>query len=175
VVGLVLDRDGFAITHEIFAGNTQDQTTLATMLDRLGERVELKPGSTVVIDRGMAFDENIADIKQRKLHYVVASRQPERDRWLAEFDDTDGFIPVLRQPSPLNPAQKKTSIEVKICIGDDEEKTDVLCRSEQRIGKDRPIRVKQQGRLLADIEKLAQRVATKSSSRPIKSTRQSDD
>jgi Transposase DDE domain len=121
VVGLVLNRDGFASTHEIFAGNTQDQTTLATMLDRLGEHVELKPGSTVVIDRGMAFDENIADIKQRKLHYVVASRQPERDRWLAEFDDTDGFIPVLRQPSPLNPAQKKTSIEVKICTGDDEE------------------------------------------------------
>src|SRR5213594_657205 len=112
VVGLVLNRDGFAITHEIFAGNAQDRTTLATMLDRLGERVDLKEGSTVVIDRGMAFDENIADIKKRKLHYVVASRQPERDRWLADFDDTDGFTPVLRQPSPLNPAQKKTTIEV---------------------------------------------------------------
>ena len=75
------------------------------------ERVELKQGQTVVIDRGMAFDENIADIKHRKLHYIVASRQPERDRWLADFDDTDGFTRlVLRQPSPLNPAQKKTSI-----------------------------------------------------------------
>src|SRR2546426_82336 len=69
VVGLVLNRDGFAITHEIFAGNAQDRTTLATMLDRLGERVDLKEGSTVVIDRGMAFDENIADIKKRKLRY----------------------------------------------------------------------------------------------------------
>ena len=28
VVGLVLNRDGFAITHEIFAGNAQDRTTL---------------------------------------------------------------------------------------------------------------------------------------------------
>jgi transposase len=168
LVGLVLNRDGFAITHEIFAGNAQDRTTLATMLDRLGERVELKQGSTVVIDRGMAFDENIADIKQRKLHYIVASRQPERDRWLAEFDDTDGFTPVLRQPSPLNPAQKKTSIEVKICTGDDDEQTYVLCRSEQRIAKDRAIRVKQQGRLLADIEKLAQRVASQKLVKPNK-------
>ena len=168
VVGLVLNRDGFAITHEIFAGNAQDRTTLATMLDRLGERVELKQGSTVVIDRGMAFDENIADIKQRELHYIVASRQPERDRWLADFDDTDGFTLVLRQPSLLNPAQKKTSIEVKICTGDDDEQTYVLCRSEQRIAKDRAIRVKQQGRLLADIEKLAQRVASQKLVKPNK-------
>jgi transposase len=168
VVGLVVDRDGFAITHEIFAGNTQDRTTLATMLDRLGERVGLTEGSTVVIDRGMAFDENIADIKKRKLHYVVASRQPERDRWLADFDDTDGFTPVLRQPSPLNPAQKKTTIEVKLCGGDDEAQTYVLCRSEQRVSKDRAIRTKQEARLLADIEKLAQRVANKKLVKPAK-------
>ncbi len=168
VVGLVLNRDGFAITHEIFAGNAQDRTTLATMLDRLGERVDLKEGSTVVIDRGMAFDENIADIKKRKLHYVVASRQPERDRWLADFDDTDGFTPVLRQPSPLNPAQKKTTIEVKTCGSDDAEQTYVLCRSEQRIGKDRAIRTKQEARLLADIEKLSRRVANKKLVKPDK-------
>jgi transposase len=161
VMGLVVDRDGFAITHEIFAGNTQDHTTLAAMLDRLGERVGLTEGATVVIDRGMAFDENIADIKKRKLHYIVASRQPERDRWLADFDDTDGFAPVLRQPSPLNPAQNKTTIEVKICGGDDDGHTYVLCRSEQRIAKDRAIRIKQEARLLADIDKLAKRVVDK--------------
>jgi hypothetical protein len=60
------------------------------MLDRLGERVELKQGATVVVDRGMAFDDNLADIKARKLHHIVASRQPERNQWLAEFEDTDG-------------------------------------------------------------------------------------
>jgi transposase len=159
VVGLVLNRDGFAITHEIFPGNAQDRTTLATMLDRLGERVRLQEGSTVVIDRGMAFDANIADIKKRKLHYIVASRQPERDRWLADFDDTDGFTPVLREPSPLNPAQKKTMIEVKTCSGEGDEQTYVLCRSEQRIAKDRAIRTKQEVRLIADIEKLSRRIA----------------
>jgi hypothetical protein len=113
VVGLVVNRDGFPITHEVFAGNTRDHTTLATMLDRLSERAGLKKGATVVIDRGMAYDENIAELTKRNLHYVVASRQPERDRWLADFEDTDGFTPVLRQPSPLNPAQKKSTIEVK--------------------------------------------------------------
>src|SRR5713101_347060 len=157
VVGLVVNRDGFPIAHEVFAGNTQDRTTLAAMLDLLVERAGLKEGATVVVDRGMAFDDNIAEIKRRKLHYVVASRQPERDRWLADFEDTEGFTPVLRQPSPLNPGQKKTTIEVKTHV--DGEQTYVLCRSEQRIAKDRAIRTKQEGRLRVDLDKLAQRVA----------------
>ena len=150
MVGLVVNRDGFPITHEVFAGNTRDHTTLATMLDRLSERAGLKEGATVVIDRGMAYDENIAELTKRNLHYVVASRQPERDRWLADFEDTDGFTPVLRQPSPLNP-QVKTRI--------DDAQTYVLCRSEQRIAKDRAIRAKHEERLRADIDKLTQRIA----------------
>ena len=157
VVALAVSREGFPITHEVFAGNTQDRKTLATMLDCLTQRVGLQEGATVVIDRGMAFDDNIAEITARKLHYVVASRQPERDRWLADFEDTDGFVPVLRQPSPLNPGQKKTTIEVKTRV--DAEHTYVLCRSQQRIAKDRAIRVKHEGRLRADIDKLAQRIA----------------
>ncbi|MGB7102252.1 MAG: IS1634 family transposase [Xanthobacteraceae bacterium] len=159
VVGLVVSREGFPITHEVFAGNTQDRTTLAAMLDRLAERAGLRQGATVVVDRGMAFDDNLAEITDRKLHYVVASRQPERDRWLADLEDTDGFAPVLRQPSPLNPAQKKTTIEVKTRV--DGGKTYALCRSEQRIAKDRAIRTKQEGRLRADLDRLAKRVAEK--------------
>ena len=93
VVGLVVSREGFPITHEVFAGNAQDRTTLAAMLDRLTERAGLAEGSTVVVDRGMAFDDNIAEIKRRKLNYVVASRQPERDRWLADFEDTRRLHP----------------------------------------------------------------------------------
>jgi len=129
------------------------------MLDRLSARAGLQPGATVVVDRGMAFDDNIAEITARKLHYVVASRQPERDRWLAEFEDADGFTPVHRAPSSLNPAQKKTMIEVKTRV--DGARTHVLCRSEQRIAKDRAIRLKQEGRLRADLDRLARRIADK--------------
>ena len=166
VVALVINRDGFAITHEVFAGNTQDRTTLATMLDLLVERAGLTEGATVVVDRGMAFDENIAEIKRRKLHYVVASRQPERDRWLGDFEDTDGFTPVLREPSPRNPGQKKTMIEVK--TRRDGDQTYVLCRSEQRIPKDRAIRTRQEARLRADIDSLAKRVAQRKLVKPAK-------
>ena len=166
VIGLVVNRDGFPIAHEVFTGNTQDRTTLATMLDLLKQRVGLPESSTVVVDRGMAYDDNIAEIKARKLHYLVASRQPERTRWLAEFADPAGFTSVLRQPSLRNPAQQKTRVEVK--IQRDADTTYVLCRSEQRSNKDRAIRTKQEGRLLADLEKLSHRVSAGQLKRPEK-------
>jgi transposase len=166
VVGLVVNRDGFPIAHEVFAGNTQDRTTLATMLDRLKARIGLPEGSTIVVDRGMAYAENIAEITARKLHYLVASRQPERTRWLADFADPAGFTEVLRQPSPHNPAQQKTRVEVKIRRDDDI--TYVLCRSEQRTDKDRAIRTKQEARLLADLDKLSKRVSAGQLKRPEK-------
>ena len=157
MIGLVVNRDGFPIAHEVFAGNTRDDKTLATMLDLLKGRVGLPEGSTVVVDRGMAFDQNLAEIKARKLHYLVASRQPERNRWLADFADPNGFTEVVRQPSPRNPAQRKTRVEVK--IRREQDTTYVLCRSDQRADKDRAIRTKQEDRLLGDIDKLTRRVS----------------
>ena len=130
VVGLVVNRDGFPIAHEVFEGTAQDRTTLGTMLERIDQRVGLKPGQTVVVDRGMAHDDNRKEITDRNLHYLVASRQSERDEWLADFEDAEGFEPVLRQPSPRNPCQKKSRIQVKMRRRDEE--TLVLCLSRER-------------------------------------------
>jgi transposase len=72
---------GFPLAHEIFAGNVQDRKTVGIMLDRMKTRVGLAPGATVVVDRGMAYADNLQEIRDRGLHYVVAARQPERDQW----------------------------------------------------------------------------------------------
>ena len=156
VVGLVLNRDGFPRAHEIYEGNTQDRATVGTMLDVLDARVGLKVGRTVVVDRGMAFDENLQQVIDRKLHYVVAARQPERDQWLAEFDDEEQFEPVIRKPSPRNPLQKKSQVLVKLRRTDNG--TYVLCISDGRVQKDRAIREKHETRLLVDLQKLRVRI-----------------
>ncbi len=156
VVGLVIGREGFPIAHEVFDGNAQDRKTLGRMLDLLKARVGLPEGSTVVVDRGMAYVENLGEIRQRKLHYVVAGRQPERDNWLDEFEDAEGFESVPRQPSPLNPLQKKSVVRVKSILHGGE--MIVLCTSEERVEKDRAIRQKQEGRFLADLDRLQKRI-----------------
>jgi transposase len=156
VVGLVIGREGFPRAHEIFEGNTQDRKTLASMLDLLEKRVGLPEGSTVVVDRGMAFAENIAELRRRKLHYVVAAGQKERDRLLAEFETVDGFEEVIRQPSPRNPSQKKSSVRVKAHLLNNE--TLILCISHERVEKDRAIREKHEGRFLKDLARVQARI-----------------
>ena len=63
VVGLVVNRDGFPVSHEVFEGNIQDRATLGQMLHLLDKRVGLQAGQTVVVDRGMAYQENLQEIR----------------------------------------------------------------------------------------------------------------
>src|SRR5436309_495933 len=156
VVGLVLDRDGFSKAHEVFDGNIQDRSSVNAMLDALEKRTGKKPGATVIVDRGMAYDENLEQIQKRGLHYLVAGLQPERNHWLDELENDDGWEEVLRTPSPRNPFQKKTRVEIKR-----QQKGDVvyiLCRSEGREEKDRAIRETHEAKLVRDLTKLQQRV-----------------
>jgi transposase len=157
VVGLVLDREGFPKAHEVFDGNTQDRESLDPMLDALEKRTGKRPGTTVIVDRGMAYKENLEQIRQRGQHYLVAGRQEERNQWLAELESEEGWEEVVRTPSPRNPFQKKTQVEIK--RRQKGEEIYILCRSQGRKEKDRAIREKQEAKLLVDLTKLQQRVS----------------
>ena len=157
VVGLVIDRDGFPKAHEIFPGNRKDSTTLTEMLDILEKRVGKREGATVVVDRGMAFEGNIDEIKEKGYHYIVATRQQERNEYLDEFEK-GGFSEVIRSVSPTNPSQKKSSVLVKKIQKGDE--LLALCISKGRSEKDKAIREFHQKKLIADLKKLVKRIAT---------------
>jgi len=157
LVGLVIDRDGFPKAHEIFSGERKDSTTLTEMLDTLERRVGKREGATVVVDRGMAFEDNIDEIKERKYHYIVATRQQERNQYLDEFEK-GGFHELLRNTSPTNPAQKKSGVFIKKMEKGNE--LYVLCLSDKRSEKDKAIRESHEKKLLVDLKKLAKRITT---------------
>jgi len=156
LVGLAVNREGFPLAHEVFAGNRHDSTTLEEMLQALDQRVGLRPEQTVVVDRGMAGKANVEQIRARGLHYLVAEPYAERKEWVAEFHDSGAFMAVEREPSPRNPSQKKSTVQVKLRRVDGE--THVLCLSSERKEKDRAIRELHEKRLLAELEKLQKRV-----------------
>jgi len=156
LVGLVLDGDGFPKAHEVWEGNRQDRSTVKEMLASLEKRTGKQAGSTVVVDRGMAYEENLEQIRASGHHYLVASRQPERNSWLAEFESEDQWEEVLRTPSPRNPGQKKSMVRIQ--RRQKGEQVYILCLSEGREAKDRAIREKQEQRLLADLEALKTRI-----------------
>jgi len=147
---------GLPKAHEVFDGNRQDRTTVEEMLKSLEKRTGPKPGSTVVVDRGMAYEENLQQIRARGLHYIVAGRQPERHPWLDEFENDDGWEEIVRTPSPRNPAQKKSRVQVKRRQKDGE--IYILCLSQGREQKDRAIRETHERRLLKDLEAFKARI-----------------
>jgi transposase len=156
LVGLVLDRDGFPKAHEVFEGNRQDRTTVGEMLDSLEKRTGRKPGSTVVVDRGMAYEEDLAALRARGFHYLVAGRQPERNAWLAEFEQGEDWEEMVRTPSPRNPDQEKSRVRIKRRQQGDA--VYILCLSEGRAEKDRAIRESHEQRLKKDWKKLQARI-----------------
>jgi transposase len=156
VVGLVLDRDGFPKAHEVFDGNRQDRSTVDEMLTVLERRTGNKPGSTVIVDRGMAYEENLKQIRGRGHHYIVAGRQAERNEWLDDIENEEEWEEVIRLPSPHNPFQKKSSVQVKRRTKQGE--VYILCISAGREEKDRAIRVKHEERLIKDLQGLKARV-----------------
>ena len=166
VVGLVLDRDGFPKAHEVFAGNCQDRVSLDHMLGQLEQRSGRHGGATVIVDRGMAYEENLAQIRARGHHYLVASRQSERQAFFDELEDEHGWQELIRQPSPRNPGQKKSRVWIK--RAETAEHLYVLCRSEGRKAKDQAIRLKQEKRLLADLARLEKRIDAGRLKRPEK-------
>ena len=88
----------------------------------------------------------------------MASRPGERIEHLDAFEDAAGWQELVREPSPTNPAQRKTRVWVKRQRAGDE--VHILCRSDGREAKDRAIRERYEQRLLGDLRKLQRRVAT---------------
>jgi transposase len=159
VVGLVLDGEGFPKAHEIFAGNRSDSTTVADMLAVLQKRVGKTKDATVVVDRAMANPENLASIQAAGYHWLVAAAQPERVCYFDQYEEQAGWQEIVREPSPRNEGQHKVRVLVKPAQSPDGSQSIALCWSEGRTQKDRAIRQKQEVRFLADIEKLAKRIA----------------
>ena len=154
LVGLVVDREGFPIKHEVFEGNRADSTTLGAMLEVLERSQGKKQGVTVVVDRGMADRRNLELIKSRGYHYVVAARQAERDRWLGEFEE-EGFMEVSRGVSATNQKKSRVEVKKKECDG----QLYVLVISQERAAKDRAIRESLEKRLIQDLERLSKRIS----------------
>jgi hypothetical protein len=106
----------------------------------------------------MAFAANLAQIRARGHHYLVAARYPERGAHQDAFADDADWTEVRRGPSPRNPGQKKTRVFIKRqTVGDE---VHILCRSDARSEKDRAIRDTHEQRLLTDLRKLQARVAS---------------
>ena len=75
VIGLLCTTDGIPIAHHVFAGNTNDATTLPGVLDDLKKRFAVGP-ICVVADRGLMSASNLETVTRAGFDHLLATRPP---------------------------------------------------------------------------------------------------
>lgn len=76
VIGLMTDEQGWPISVEVFAGNTQDPNTVKRQIDQLAQRFGVK-NVTFVGDRGLIKSLQISDLNAADFHYITALTKPQ--------------------------------------------------------------------------------------------------
>jgi len=77
VIGLLTSADGIPIAHHVFAGGTNDATTLKGVLEDLAGRFAVGR-ICVVADRGLITDDNIAEVEDAKCDWLFATKLRRR-------------------------------------------------------------------------------------------------
>lgn len=128
-LGLVLDGKGFPLHSRVFAGNASEPETLATMIDGLeGDGVTGGHRPLVVMDAGIASDENVEWLKSRGYRYLVVSREKRK----APPQESDNAVLVRDE------RKNRVTVLKEVC-GDTGE-TRLYCHSERKAKKEQGIR-----------------------------------
>ena len=117
-LGLVLDSSGFPRKSKIFPGNASEPQTLQTMLEGLGGSTR----STVILDAGIASEENIVWLVEQGYRYLVVSRKKKR-----QFD-ADSAIVIKDIPGQV--------VKVQRVINKETGEVELYCHSQLREKKE---------------------------------------
>jgi hypothetical protein len=84
VLGLLIDRDGIPVGYELFPGNTYDGKSVPTIIEKLKSKYQI--GKIIfVADRGMVSKNNLQEIKQAEMEYIVGMRLWKLDGKIQEL------------------------------------------------------------------------------------------
>ncbi|HXF29056.1 MAG TPA: IS1634 family transposase [Chlamydiales bacterium] len=145
--GIVLDTNGFAIQHQMFSGNTGDSTTMLSMVEQL-IRNESPENALIVVDSGIASEENLRLLKEHGYHYIVTGKRPTRFAYLKEFQELE-FATL---------AGRKNKPEVTIAWKNIDNEKIVLCKSDQRQAKEKAIFSHAETRYVKQLSELSERI-----------------
>jgi len=128
-LSLTVDEDGFPKQSKVWEGNVSEPHTLEDILDGLEkEKDTLFPHEkTIVIDAGIATEDNIAIIKKKEYKYVAVSRKRSY---------ADSFWEEAREEK-IRLADGKTILKMKMVRVDEE--AFLLCHSETKEVKEKAI------------------------------------
>lgn len=144
-VALVVSFDGLPLGYEVFAGNTHDSKTVQKIVEAMEKR-HGTIGRVWVMDRGMASEENITWLNQTGRRYVIGTPKAEMKKWAPQLADKTKWREI------------REGIEVQICSGPDGKEIFVLCRSRDRVEKEKAMHQRFSDRITGALDKLKNRI-----------------
>ena len=120
-LALTLDGSGFIRHSEVFEGNVSEGSTLEKMLNRL----QAPAGALVIMDAGIASEENLQWLISNKYNYLVVSRERKRD--------------IDMEKTSIIQSAGNHQIHLHRQTGDHAGEIKLACWSEQRAMKDQSI------------------------------------
>jgi hypothetical protein len=141
VIALVVTPDGLPLAYEVMAGNTADNTTLRTFLQRIGSLYG-KADRIWVMDRGIPTEQVLQEMREGGVHYLVGTRKSELTRMEARLLDGEWH-------------EVHAALQVKLV--EDQGEVYVLARSEDRRQKERAIRRRKLRELVRGLNRLKRR------------------
>jgi len=145
-VAVVVTFDGFPLGYETFAGNTHDSTTVKHIVETMETR-HGTVGRVWVMDRGMVSRDNITWFKETGRQYLVGTPKSELKRWEAALVEKNDWETI------------RDGIEVKLCKdGNNDEEIFILCRSRDRVEKEKAMHVLFSTRIETSLVKLKDRI-----------------
>ncbi len=146
-IALVVTFDGFPLGYEVFPGNTHDASTVKSIVETMEAR-HGTVGKVWIMDRGMASAENLAWLRQSGRRYILGTPKSELRKW----------APALAEKTRWR--EIREGIEVKLCAAPEGgEETFILCRSQDRIEKERAMHERFSARIEQALAKLQARIA----------------
>ena len=127
-LALTLDAQGFPKQSKVYEGNISEPGTLEKMLDELSNVVDgFNPQKTIVIDAGIATEDNLQIIKRKQFKYLAVSRKKSYgdDFWQGS------------QEQQIKLSDEKTQLRVKLVKT--KEESYLLCHSEAKEAKEKAI------------------------------------
>ena len=144
-LGLVLDIQGFAKKSRVFEGNISEPRTLEMMIKGLsGEDPDnclFRP--TIILDAGIATEDNIKWLKDKRYHYIVVSRKKKKS------------IPSNVEMIAVKEDDKTKSVLVQAGFAKNQQtdELELYCRSIDKEKKEESIKNKFQQRFEAELLK----------------------
>jgi len=146
-IAMVVTFDGFPLGYEVFEGNTHDSKTVHQIVESMEKRHGVI-GRVWVMDRGMVSEDNVDWLKETGRRYIIGTPKVQMKKWAAELADKTSWKEI------------REGIEVKLCADPDgKDEMFILCRSRDRVEKERAMHELFIARISKALCKLESRIA----------------